>query len=338
MISILPRAALDTLVEPILTKWPTAAISIEILHHGAQQLENFGCAQSDSIYEVGSVTKTFTALALAFLVCDGTVRLDDPVRQYLDTSRFAFTGERAPEITLLDLATHHSGLARLPKNIKPKDKLNPNAEYSLDDMYEELRWMRLRRPTKPKYLYSNFGYAVLGAALSNAAGCSYAELVRTKICEPLGLTDTQLELTPSQQERFVQGYNAEGKPTPHWTFQAVAPAGALRSTAPDILQYLQAHVAPQGALCDAMRLVQQPRVTTANNVQMALAWHIVPNGALWHNGGTFGFSSFATFRAVSGVAYVVLVDRFDPRHPLADQLGMAVGQMLRGQTPAKIKV
>src|SRR5204862_7795160 len=131
------------------------------------------------VYEIGSVTKTFTALLLAEAVQRGEVTLDLPVQRLLPDFTIPKSGDRA--ITLLDLATQSSALPRLPDNLFPKNPANPYADYTTDDLKQFLAHYKLPRVPGASYEYSNLGVGLLGIALARHAGLPYEELVRKRI-------------------------------------------------------------------------------------------------------------------------------------------------------------
>ena len=268
----------------------------------------------DTVFEIGSVSKVFTALLLADMAQHGEVKLDDPISKYLPE------GVRAPqrngkEITLAELGTHTSGLPRLPGNFTSKDVANPYADYSADKLYAFLKSYQLPRDPGEKWEYSNLATGLLGHLLSLRAGKDYETLVVSRIAAPLGMASTRITLTPEMKERMASGYNASLQPAPLWDFQALAGAGALRSTANDLVTFLAANLgykksALQPALA-AMLEVHLP--TTVPNLQQALGWHILQRkdrDLLWKDGGTYGFASFIGFDAKAKAGVVVLANSF----------------------------
>ena len=140
----------------------------------------------DTVFEIGSVTKVFTSLLLSDMVQRGDLALNDPVSLYLP-ARAAMPERNDKEITFLDLATHTSGLPRLPTNLKPKDAANPYADYTVAQLYEFLSTYELPRDIGSQYEYSNLGGGLLGHVLTLRSGMDYATLVRTRITGPLGI-------------------------------------------------------------------------------------------------------------------------------------------------------
>lgn len=271
----------------------------------------------DTIFEIGSVTKVFTSLLLADMVQRGEVALNDPVAKYLPS------GVKVPErdgkqITLVDLATHTSGLPRMPTNFAPKNPNNPYVDYSVDQLYQFLSSYTLPRDPGSQYEYSNLGGGLLGLALSRRAGMDYGELVRTRICEPLGMDDTRVTLTPAMKARLAVGHGAALKPVDNWDFtQAFAGAGALRSDTNDMLKFLAANLGyaktPLAPAMAAMLKVRRP--TGMQGLEVALGWHVFTTGGreiVWHNGGTGGYRSFVGFDPSERVGVVVLSNAETP--------------------------
>jgi len=292
-----------------------------------------GTVTANTFFEIGSITKTFTALVLATMIESGRVRLDTPVRDLLPAG-VAVPARDGTEITLEHLARHTSGLPRSPQSfgrdlwIAVIQRGNP---YPMDEesVLASLAGARLRhRPGDGHGAYSNLGVGLLGLALRRAAGAnSYEQLVSDAVLRPLGLTDTVVRLDPDQAPRLAQGHGRRQRPVDAWYLDGLAGAGALRSTAPDILRYLGAQAKPDSTpLAAAIRLTHQLR-EPARRHTFGLGWlrTKLPTGDLWwHNGGTGGFRSFAGFSPDRGRAAVVLVN--DSRGPDAAGVELIVGR------------
>ena len=286
-----------------------------------------------SVFEIGSITKTFTATTLADMVAKGEVKLDDPVAKYLPASAHV-PSRNGREITLVDLATQSSGLPRMPSNFAPKDQTNPYADYTEQQAVDFVSSYQLPRDVGAKYEYSNLGMGLLGIALTRREGVSYEALVRTHVIDPLGMNDTRVTFTPSMRERLALGHDENGAVVSNWDIPGLAGAGALRSTVNDMLRYLQANVDPSHTtLAPAIDMAHAKRYATDNpNLSLGLAWHILTTAAgsaiTWHNGGTGGYRTFIGFDPARHAGVVVLsnsatsVDDIglhfvDPRVPLA---------------------
>lgn len=338
-------------------------VEVALIERGRVSSHGFGATREGgpapderTVFEIGSVTRTFTGLLLADLVDEGRVRLDQPVAELLPS------GVRVPDyqgqpITLVDLATHTSGLPRLPANLLeqlslPGYALDPYAHYSEADLFEFLASYQLEAAPGTVEEYSNLGFGLLGYALSRADGTSYANAVERRITAPLGMLDTAIALTGEQRARFASGHSPDLETQPEWTFQAPTEgAGALRSTARDMATYLMAQRAapPSGepdagtaenaeraALRRSIELTHQVFRTRDGALQNGLGWSVWPELELvLHNGGTGGFDSFVLFDKRYDLGVVVLsntrgYDRF------TDSLGFALLTLLYGGEPAPL--
>jgi len=262
-----------------------------------------------AVFEIGSITKVFTASVLSDMVARREVKLDDPVANYLP--RAVHMPVRGRPISLLDLATQVSGLPRLPDNLAPRDPSNPYADYSVQQLYEFLSRYQLPRDPGASYEYSNLGMGLLGQALALRARMSYEQLVARRLLTPLGMRETAITLTPPLRARLAPGHDEAGNVVPNWDLPTLAGAGALRSTASDMLAFLAANVDTSATpIGRALRQTHDPRQATDNpNLKVGLAWHILsrPIGNIvWHNGGTGGYRTFIGFDPVRRIGVVVL--------------------------------
>jgi CubicO group peptidase (beta-lactamase class C family) len=285
---------------------------------GTMRVVSFGDAGPDarplganSVFEIGSITKVFTGILLADMVARGEVALTDPVSTYLPDG--ATVPSRAGrEITLLDLATHHSGLPRLPGNISPADPANPYADYTVEQMYEFLSGHELRRDIGSQYEYSNFAVGLLGHVLARVGGGSFEDVVRGRILEPLGMNMTGITLTEEMRKWMAAGHDQQGNVVPLWDLPTLAGAGALRSDIGDMLTFLAANTGPpESQLERSMRDSHEVRKVVNAELGIGLNWHVQTVGEdaiIWHNGGTGGFRSFIGFDPASGVGAIVLTN------------------------------
>jgi len=317
-------------------------VSIAVVDHGVRRSFTYGVARQDSIYEIGSITKTFTGLILSQMVEQGKVKFDDPVRELLPPG--TVQKPAGSEITLLDLATQHSGLPRMPDNFTPADESNPYADYHAANMYAFLAKHGVAKPDKAPFLYSNYGFGLLGQALSVRAGEPYPQLLKDQVLDPLGMHDTTIALSPAQQARFLPGHTGDHQPAHAWDLDAFAGAGAIRSTASDMLTYVEANLHPEAvkpantsaaAKTISSALIQQHelRADSFGGQRIALAWLYDPaTGNYWHNGATGGFSAYAFFNPKSDYAAVVLVNiTVEPRGSFADRIGEHISERLTGK-------
>ncbi|HUA21568.1 MAG TPA: serine hydrolase [Bryobacteraceae bacterium] len=281
-----------------------------IVAYGALDQGDLRPLNGDTVFEIGSVTKVFTSLLLADMEEHHEVALTDPVAKYLPA------GVKMPErggrsIELEDLATHTSGLPRLPTNLAPKDLTNPYADYTVEQLYQFLSTYTLTRDIGERYEYSNLGGGLLGHVLARRAGMDYEALVRARITGPLGMNSTVITLTPELKARLAPGHDATLHRAANWDLPTLAGAGALRSTANDMLTFIAANLGyVKTPLAPAMALMLTVRRPTGvSNLEIALGWHIDTRfGAdiVWHNGGTGGYRSFTGYNPKTRVGVVVL--------------------------------
>jgi len=297
----------------------------------------------DTVFEIGSITKVFTALLLADMVERHEVSLSDPAAKYLPRNlRMPLPEGR--EIDLEDLATHTSGLPRMPGNVEATDALNPYKDYSVQYLYEFLNSYRLPRDVASTFEYSNVGGALLGHVLAESAGLDYSELIQSRIVEPLGMKSTRITLTPAMQDRMAVGHVYSLEPTPNWDLGALDAAAGLRSTVNDLLLFLEANLGYRKTpLAPAMDAMLQVRRETPTG-EVALGWFVEKRKGVQivlHDGGTGGYRSFIGYDPKTHVGVVVLsnngggagvedigVHLLSPQEPLLD------GDVL---TPPKVR-
>ncbi len=308
-----PDSAVRRILNERLSSTPFRGIVVGLLDaDGRRRVVAVG-VPADRVFEIGSITKVFTASVLAAMVADGSVRLDDAVGTFLPAT-VRVPARNGRQITLVDLATQSSGLPRLPSNMTPRDSTNPYADYSVEQMYTFLSSYELPRDVGETYEYSNLGVGLLGHALALKAGTSYEELVRRRILAPLAMRETAITLSPALRARLAPGHDAEGHVVPNWDLPTLAGAGALRSTAADLLTFLAANLdSSANPLARALRQTHVSRRSAGSaTMTIGLAWHILarPGGAsiVWHNGGTGGYRSFAGFDEVRRVGVVVVTN------------------------------
>jgi serine-type D-Ala-D-Ala carboxypeptidase/endopeptidase len=285
-----------------------------------------------SVFEIGSITKTFTATILADMMAEGLVRLDQPVAELLP-SGWTVPSRNARQITLVDLSTHSSGLPRMPNNFKPRDPANPYADYDSTRLRDFLAGYQLSRDVGASYEYSNLAVGLLGFALARRAGTTYERLVTDRVLRPLGMNETAITLTPAMRANLAPGHGANLEAVANWDLDVLAGAGALRSTVHDMLRYIRANVdPPKNRVGAALTATQVMRFNPGQGpMTMGLGWHRIvgPGGdtSFFHNGGTAGYRTFVGFNRAKRVGVVVLANGgrdpddigrhlLDPKFPL----------------------
>jgi CubicO group peptidase (beta-lactamase class C family) len=314
----LPKEEIDRFVSPLVDAEYCVGVVVGVVDEGGQRLFGYGRKSSTedtppdgkTVYEIGSATKAFTGLLLADMVRRGDVAFDDPVQKYLPE------GTKVPQvdgtvITLAHLASHTSGLPRMPTNFAPKDPGNPYADYGVERMYAFLAECEPARPAGESVEYSNLGMGLLGHALARRAGKSYEQLVIERICKPLKMNETRMTLTDGMKSRLAPGHDADGNAAANWDIPTFAGAGALRSTGDDMLNFLAANLRPgdAGELAEALRDSQSVRTGADAANDVALGWHVRRKPKfVWHNGQTGGYHSMVAFSPEKKVGVVLLAN------------------------------
>ncbi|OKJ13880.1 serine hydrolase domain-containing protein [Kitasatospora sp. CB01950] len=288
---------------------PDAAVALAVASRDGERLlcrgrtdgRSGGAVTPDTGFELGSVSKTFTALLFADSVARGESGLRDAVT--VDGTPF----------TLLHLATHTSGLPRLPPGLRrsalPVWFSNPYGAFPAAELDRALARTRLQFRPGSRVQYSNFGVGLLGRVLAERADSTYPKVLAERITGPLGLTGTGCE--PGAAVGHWRG-----RPLPPWRIPALPGAGAVRSTPRDLLRFLSLHLdpaaAPTAELAAALRDVQRPRlVKPRSEDRICLVWNLRPTAGgavLFHSGGTRGFTTFVGFSPNRGTALAALTN------------------------------
>ena len=266
---------------------------------------------STTMFEIGSITKVFTALLLADMANKGEVSLDDPAAKFLPA------GHRMPErggrpITLADLATHRSGLPRMADDMwaisHPDGQF---ADYTEERLLAFLDRHQLTREPGAQFEYSNLGMGLVGYLLTRAAGSDYETLVRTRITGPLGMNDTMITRPPGDAARLAAPFDAHMRPVKPIEMAALAGAGAIRSTVADMLIFSRALLDPTSPVAAALKTTLSVRTPSENRFEQALGWvvrRLPARELLMHNGQSYGFSSILILEPAKGRAVVALVN------------------------------
>jgi CubicO group peptidase (beta-lactamase class C family) len=337
-------ARVDDLVRPLIDGEWYPAVTVTLVKGTQPELFTYGRADAagapptgNTHFEIGSVSKVFTSLALAVAVERGQLDVNAPVLSLLPPgTTVPMSGDRA--ITLRDLATHTSGLPRMPSNFQPANPDNPFIDYDATRLMAFLSSATLKNAPGTHHDYSNLGAGLLGHALGLKTGKSYDAMVVDDVARPLGLTHTRGLHAPDARP-LAQGHDSNGDEVPAWDFAALAGAGAVVSTPLDMGRLVAAALhPPDSEVGRALKrtLEEQP---SAPEQRMGLGWHIgldaeKQGSVRWHNGQTNGFHSFIAVDAEHDVGVAVLANG---EGMVLDSVGTALLLMLRGQ-PYSIKL
>lgn len=294
---------------------------------GRRVISSGAGGDGDTVFEIGSITKTFTALLLADMVDKGEVTLEDPVQKFLP-AQVKVPSHGGKQITLAELAMNTSGLPDNPLDVDPTNYSDFHAGYaaSVDQLYGILGRYQLTLDPGAKAGHSNLGVGLLGHALALRASMDYEPLLKTRILKPLGMTDTAVTLTADMSHREAAGHDPYLRQGANIELGALAGAGALKSTANDMLKFLAAELGyGDNPLKQAMATqISAIRTPLGAVDQMALQVAISPGPVgdiVWTNGGTFGAQSFLGFDPTRRIGVVVLVNATGP-HRLVDDIGL----------------
>lgn len=244
----------------------------------------------DSVFQIGALTKTFTATILAEMVARGEVRLTDTIDEYLPKGVSTPTYE-GRKITLVDLATQTSGLPQSIANLNANG--NPYEGFTEAQLFDFLGYFQLKRAIGSQYETSNLGVGLLGYLLARRDGSDYDTLLRRRVLDPIDMTSTGTVLTPRLRAKLEPGHTFDGAPGPLWNYGVLAGGGGAYSTLRDMMRFLEANTSrSSGPLGDACAMAQQPRKKTPIG-DIGLVWNIEENDAtLWQNGITGGYHAF----------------------------------------------
>ena len=326
-------------VKTFFKKAKAPGLIIGISQNGEKRFYSYGYADSsgkkpfrpETVFEIGSVTKTFTANLLFQLHEQKVIDLQNSVLKYLPAG---FGNDSVlQKISLFDIASQSSGLPRLPSNldkIKEYTLMQPYQFYRKEHLYSFLK--DLKKVNPGSYAYSNLGFGLLSTIEENVTALSFESLLNKHIFQPLQMDNTYIDAKKKTTDSAT-GY-LYGKPAAYWNFDCMAGAGAIKSTALDILKYLDAHIEYKDEnFSTVVSKITQPVKPVTTNVQICYGWHTfedLKHQVFWHNGGTYGFSSFAAFEPHTKIS-VVLAANASGDNGALDKLAVDLLILLMGK-------
>lgn len=262
----------------------------------------------ESIYEIGSITKVFTALAIALHDSKNPGYLSTSVGEILT----GLSDSQISDTTLNDLLNHSSGLPRLAPGFGVPhilmNRSDPYADYSRDDLYSDLRSTDLGK--KGSFKYSNYAFWVAGLCLEQSTSTEYKNYITNELLLPLGMTDSFVGDDGKTGVIPAQGHDDKGKRTNYWKQDAAAPAGSIKSSTKDMSRFIAAYIkGTQPDLKEAIEAITKPTLDVNDHQSVGLGWQILKTDSdpiIWHNGATGGFRSFIAISPDNNLGVVLL--------------------------------
>lgn len=258
--------------------------------YGTRSLDAEITPDLDTVFEIASITKTYTALLLADMVARGEVRLDTRLSDILPEGWAMHPS--ASEVTIEQVITHRSGLPTAWPGFTPINLEDPFDNLTEEVLREGLASAAVMSPPGSQHAYNNYAVSVLGLALADHLHMPFEEALQTRVLVPLGLHETWMDVPASESFRFADAVNLSGMRAPHWHLRAESAAGGLRASARDLLRYASAYLHPDAqpspTLEEALTSAVTPRAETdAPGQRIGLAWFITQDGrTTTHSGRT----------------------------------------------------
>ena len=277
-----------------------------------------------TLYEIGSLTKPFTAALLALAADHDTLSLDATVGEMLGNDT-PLDHRLKEAVTLRQLATHQSGLPDTPDDLAPSDPNRLFEDYDRNRLLAFLSRHPLAAHPGQHFSYSNLGYALLGHLLEQHYSQAFDDALMARITTPLGLDSTALKPDPELLDREAPGYDYDLHRAPPWSWRAFQAAGSLRSTGHDLMQWMQAQQSPPDTpLGQALWRLHQPQFRLGGNGRaMGLGWQLLGSDeqrVAWHGGRTAGHAVFAAFQPEGKRRVVIMANTGNG----VDHLGLAL--------------
>lgn len=262
--------------------------NVEYFSYGKASSMPEDLVDENSIFEIGSISKTFTGVMIADEILKGKMKASDPLGDHLPAT-VKMPTRNGKQITIQDVATHSSSLPRMPENFDPADDTNPYADYKIEMAYEFISGVTLDRDIGESFEYSNLALGMLGHTLELEYNKSFEEVLLEKIVNPLGMKNTRIVFTPNMKKHLAIGHD-NGKEVPNWDIPALAGAGAIRSSAVDMVKYVQANMGViDSPITDAMKYTHKTAYENGKQqFKMGFTWMFENDDKIIQHGGTTG--------------------------------------------------
>ena len=345
---------IEEIIRNHVTSGKSSGISVGIINESDIQTFNYGEIKKksnieptvDTVFEIGSMTKTFTATLAVQLQQEGILSLDESVTKFLPELKNSVFDKN--NITLHHLLTHTSGISEFSLStyisqmfsiiFTGKSQIS-EYEYDTEKFLNYISTLKLKNSPGSTWMYSNLGFGLVGKVLERMTGNSYDDLVKTRICDVLDMKDTGIEVLESHKNDLATGYSFRSKQSDYWNVPAIEAAGSLRSTTSDMIKFLKASLGlNKTKLLPVFEYCQNTKSTPKIPLSMKfstktmgislssfrLGWFVFPQeniDILGHDGGTEGFSSFMCMNLENQSAVVILTNRsMKPVHKLGISL------------------
>lgn len=321
--SVNKDTSIDEIIKPYMSEKNNVGVAIGIIE-GRKSNEQKFCfgktakdkdkkINNETIFEIGSISKVFTTTILADMYLNKELDLEDSVSKYLpkmDDKSLEYNGRK---VNFIDLATHTSGLPRLPEDLGKTvtNQLDPYAKYTKENLFNYVSEYKLKSEPGKTYEYSNLGMGLVGDILANIEKTSYENLLTKHITKKLSMKNTGINFSKKQVMNFATGHDELGEVVPMWNFSSMAGAGAIKSDLNNMMTFLSSNMGlvRNNPLQKAMNLAHKMKFNN-KDFELGLGWHIshldTGDKVIWHNGGTGGFRSFIGFIEDKKIGVVIL--------------------------------
>ncbi|WP_089603990.1 serine hydrolase domain-containing protein [Acinetobacter piscicola] len=340
------EASIDVEVEKAMRGGQFQSIVVGVYKNKRTFIKGYGTVAKESqlspdattIFQIGSISKLFTASLLQTLCDQGAVSMDDTLEELIGDQ--IPLSSNAKNVTLKQLVTHTSGFPSIPKSLERKVQQQVDKENLLLDPYSHLHSKDIfgylatteDKRKSGQFEYSNYGMGLLGHVLELVTGKDYESLVKEMVLTPIGMDATVIPPTYQTQEKLAQGYTSQGNITPVWTFPVLAGAGGFYSNADDMLKFIQANLEEKGAsskVFEEMRKTQASGNTGIGWMQPTFLDRFFGNrNIVWHNGMVGGYATYLSIDAETNTGVIVLTNQANS----VDMLGMMLTHQVRTQS------